>query len=398
MAKLPKTRAGTVPILHLPDRDRWQLTIYADGKRKRTYHETEAEAEKAWKDHCAHLKRFGTNAAQFSPEDLREFAEARRILPGVDLRDAASFYRHHHPEGSTAATVPEAVAAYLEHQGKKSLSRRHSDALKLHCETFALSHALRPVRSITGNEVLEWLQALRVEPRTARNYSGSLAAFFNWCERRGMVALSPAKSIHETDLPKPIPKAKGVLTVDQCAALMDFLAAHYPKYVPWHVLQLFAGIRRAEAGRMTWDMIDLEGKTIRLPGWIEGERIVKTGDDWVLHDLPANLWGWLAAFRGEGRIRVPGNETMERIRRDELPELRSPNLGGSSPNLGAIPAWPKNAMRHTFCTMLMSLHGDAAKVANWSRHTNASQLYKSYVARLVSREEAGRFCGIVPQS
>lgn len=53
-------------------------------------------------------------------------------------------------------------------------------------------------------------------------------------------------------------------------------------------------------------------------------------------------------------------------------------------------------MRHTFCTMLMSLHGDAAKVANWSRHTNASQLYKSYVARLVSREEAGRFIRIVP--
>jgi hypothetical protein len=29
--------------------------------------------------------------------------------------------------------------------------------------------------------------------------------------------------------------------------------------------------------------------------------------------------------------------------------------------------WPKNAMRHTFCTMLMSLHGDATKVANRSR-------------------------------
>lgn len=31
-----------------------------------------------------------------------------------------------------------------------------------------------------------------------------------------------------------------------------------------------------------------------------------------------------------------------------------------------------------------------------SRHTNASQLYRSYVARLVSREEAGRFCSILP--
>lgn len=53
-------------------------------------------------------------------------------------------------------------------------------------------------------------------------------------------------------------------------------------------------------------------------------------------------------------------------------------------------------MRHTFCTMLMSYHGDAAKVANWSRHTNARQLYKSYVAKLVSKAEAERFLAIAP--
>jgi integrase len=53
-------------------------------------------------------------------------------------------------------------------------------------------------------------------------------------------------------------------------------------------------------------------------------------------------------------------------------------------------------MRHTFCTMLMSLYGDAAKVATWSRHANASQLYRSYVAKLVSRDEAKRFTAILP--
>jgi hypothetical protein len=61
-----------------------------------------------------------------------------------------------------------------------------------------------------------------------------------------------------------------------------------------------------------------------------------------------------------------------------------------------IPQWPKNAMRHTFCTMLMSLHGDAAKVANWSRHTSPRELYQSYVARLVSKAEARRFLWILP--
>jgi integrase len=387
-AKGPKrpltNRSGKVPVKWVESRQRWQLSIHKDGKRTRTFHKTEEAAEKAWSTHCARLKRFGTDALHFSAEELREFAEARRIIPGVDLREAAQFFRHHHPDGAAETTIAEAVAAYLEHQSKKALSKRHMDALRLHCETFAQDLPTRSIRAIGGNDLLLWLQGLRCEPRTARNYAGSLASFFNWCERRGLVSRSPAKSIHETDMPRAIPKAKTVLTVDQCAKLMDFMAAHYPKYVPWHALQLFAGIRRAEVGRMTWDCLDLEAKTVTLFGFEDGKRIVKTGDDWVLHDLPASLWEWLREFPGKGKIRVPGNDTIERIRGEELPSI-------------GIPTWPKNAMRHTFCTMLMSLHGDAAKVANWSRHTNAAQLYKSYVAKLVSREEAGRFCGILPQ-
>jgi integrase len=165
--------------------------------------------------------------------------------------------------------------------------------------------------------------------------------------------------------------------------MMLYLEMERPKYIPWHALQLFAGIRRAEVGRLRWEWIDLDAKTITLPGWSEGKRVVKTGDDWALHDLPASLWQWLQAYPGTGKIRVPGNVTVEAMRQKDFPKL-------------GIPEWPQNAMRHTFCTMLMSLHGDAAKVANWSRHTNAAQLYRSYVAKLVSRDEAGRFCRIAP--
>jgi hypothetical protein len=85
------------------------------------------------------------------------------------------------------------------------------------------------------------------------------------------------------------------------------------------------------------------------------------------------------------KVRVPGNDTVKGWRSDDFPAI-------------GIPTWPKNAMRHTFCTMMMSAYGDAAKVATWSRHTNASQLYKSYVAKLVSREEAQRFTEILPNA
>jgi integrase len=380
----PKTRAGTVPIKFIPSRDRWQLTIHSHGKRTRTFYPSEASASEAWADHCRKKKRFGTDGEVLSPNETREFSEARRLIPGVDLRDVARFYLMHHPAGSMSSTVADAYADFIAAQESRGLSKRHLSGLRHHVGLFAESANTRQIRSITGNAVLDWLAGLPLDARTVSNYYGSLCNFFNWCERRGLVSSAPTASIHEGDLPRLRPKPKGVLSVDQCAAMMAWIDANAPKYAPWHALQLFAGIRRAEVGRMQWEWIDLEKQVITLPGWTEGgDRVVKTGDDWALHDLPANLWLWLAKYQDKGPVRVPGNDTVKGWRADDFPQI-------------GIPSWPQNAMRHTFCTMMMSLYGDAVKVATWSRHTNTAQLFKSYVAKLVSKEEAERFANIIP--
>jgi integrase len=385
MGKNDKTRLGTVPIKFRPERRKFELTLYSGGKRSRSLHDTQAEAEKAWASHLRQVKRFGIDGAQLSPDDARELVEARRIIPSVDLRDAARFYLLHHPEGAKRSTVTDAVAEFLAHQAGKRLAPRYLAGLSQRTGAFADVFGDVQVRSITGNVILDWLQGMPHDPRTVKNYSTSIATFFNWCQRRGIISVSPCASIQDSDLPKSAPKPKGVLSVDQCAAMMAWIDVHAPKYAPWHALQLFAGIRRAEVGRMQWEWIDLETRVITLPGWTEGgDRVVKTGDDWALHDLPANLWEWLAKHKDTGKVSVPGSKTVEAWRGTEFFKI-------------GIPKWPQNAMRHTFCTMMMSLHGDAAKVAMWSRHTNASQLYKGYVAKLVSREEAGRFVGILPR-
>lgn len=378
--------SANIPIVWLESRKRWQLTTHSNGKRTRSFYSEKAEAEKQWRAHCRRAKRFGTVADQYSPEEHWEFVEAKRIVPEVDLRDVASFYRHHHPEGAEMKTVSEAAEEFIAEKKTRKLSKRHFDALSKHVERFALTHGERQIRSITRNEVAEWLKAIPHDARTVSNHRVSLTNFFNWCRRWKLVQESPTEEINEMDLPTITPKPTGVLAVDQVAAMMEYLDLHEPKYAPWHALQIFAGIRRAEVGRMEWEWIDLKARTITLPGWTEdGQRIVKTGDDWVLHGLPKNLWKWLSKHRGEGRIAVPGNDTAERLRKDVFPKLKP-----------SIPTWPQNALRHTFCTMMMSFYGDAAKVANWSRHTNAKQLYKSYVAKLVSKADAKRFLGIEP--
>lgn len=381
----PKTRAGTVPIKFRPDRQKWEVTIHHNGKRSRKLYPSETAANKAWSRHCLAVKAHGDNAV--SAEEIREFLEARRIVSQKDLRDVARFYLEHHPKGAESILVSEAWERFKAEKETQGLSDRHLETLRYHVQRFVGDYGGLTVRAVSAAHIREHLLSLGLDARTVKNFRGSLANFFNWCKRRELCEVSPTDGIEDADLPAVRPKSKGVLSVDQSAAMMAHIEANHPELVAWHALQLFAGIRRAEVGRMTWDMIDLERETLTLPGWnADGDRIVKTGDDWVLHDLPANLWEWLRAYRGKDGMTIPTAE--------EIKELRTVTL----PKLFKLPKWPSNCLRHTFATMMMSLHGDAAKVATWSRHTNVAQLYRSYVAKLVSRDEAGRFVGIVPNS
>lgn len=391
--ELPKNQKGSVPIVWDESRQRFKLSVYTDGKKKRTFYRDKESAEKAWTAHVRRVERHGKRSALYDAAAQREYEEAKRIVSEVDLREVARFYRSHHPEDAVNITVSKAMTLFQEQKESQKLSAAHSKRLKAHLDRFALTHGERLMREVTGNQALEWLQELAKEfdPRTVWNYYDSLSNFFNWAKRRKHTEKAPTSEIHESDLPVVPTKSKGVLTVGQAAAMMAWLGEHRAHFVPWHALQLFAGIRNAEVARMQWEWIDLKRRVITLPGWVndnggEAKRIVKTGDDWVLHGLPENLWLWLEKYKDKGAVRAPSGDAIKRMRNVRF--LKLPNH--------PIPAWPQNAMRHTFCTMMISLHSDAAKVANWSRHTNPRQLYKSYVAKLVSKEEAEEFFAIVP--
>lgn len=112
-AKIPTTRNGTVPVTFIESRNHWQLTRWVEGKKRRTYHLSKKDALDEWKSHCRRVKRFGTDSGSYSQSDHKEFSEAKRILPDVDLREAARFYLNHHPEGIKEITISDAVEQFL---------------------------------------------------------------------------------------------------------------------------------------------------------------------------------------------------------------------------------------------------------------------------------------------
>lgn len=382
-------RSGNIPVRWNEQRERWELSFFSDGKRQRKYFREEKQAQEEWQRVCSIAEKHGITASSYSTADHREFLEAKRIVDGLDLRDVARAYVQNFHIPGKALVFTDAVEEFLAAKQQRKIAPRYLAMLKSHLKHFAGHFAEHSVNAIPSNQILQWLLALRLEPLTVKNYYVSLSVFFNWCQRRKLVANAPTKDIALDDLPIIPKKAKGTLTLEQTRGMLGWLEQHRPHFVAWHIVQLFAGLRNGEASRFHSDFIDFEERSIKLPGWVfedngEAKRMTKTKDAWALHGLPDNLWPWLEKYRFKGPIRAPANAALMRMRK-AFRELEPP-----------ISPWPDNAMRHTFCTMLISLHQDAAKVATWSRHTNARQLFDSYVTSLVSPSVAQRYCEILP--
>ena len=395
--RVRKNRVGEVPVKWDAMRQRWMLSFFSGGKRYRRFFEKKDEAENEWTNISSRAEKYGQQAVAYSPANHAEFMEAKRIVNGRDLRDVARAYMAHCQNAGDGKTIASAFAEYFDAKKTRGVSKRHIDGIRYHVGRFAAAFGKIPLAEVSGESVLAWLTKLKTDegkvphPVTVANYRALIGGFFNWCARRRFIARSPTSDIAAEDLPVRPSAPKGVLTVAQCAAMMQWVESHEARFVPWFALQLFAGIRNAEAGRLTWENIDLSRRVLVLEGWRydahggEARRIIKTGDDWALHGLPECLWAWLAAYEGKDAIEPPCNKVLAKMRTAFAEEIEP-----------CIAPWPKNALRHTFCTMLMSLYGDANLVATWSRHTNAHQLFSAYVAKLVTKAEAQRFCEIMP--
>jgi hypothetical protein len=376
--KIPVTQKGTVPVKWVESRQRWQVATYVDGRQRRRFFREEAAAVRCWVEHLRTIGRFGKHAAAFDAKAQREYDEARRLAGGKDLRDVAREWAS--VFSARSVSMASAVDSFLEAQSKRKLAADWLRRLRKVLEAFCAVHGAKNLAAVSSGDVLDWLLSLKLAPKTLSNRRRLLGAFFSWCDRRGLCA-SPVRKVTADDLPAIPSEPKEILSVEQCAALMSHLERAHPGWVVWFALKLFAGWRNSEASRFRPEWSDCQEKVLVLPGWTDGELMSKTGDPWRLEGLPDNLFGWLARYR-EGQC-APSEREFGLLRRNELPDI-------------GIPAWPHNACRHTFCTMLISLHGDAGKVANWSRHTSPATLYKHYCTKLVPRAEAVRYCAILP--
>ena len=224
-----------------------------------------------------------------------EYTEARKILDGHSLTDAARFFIRHHGQGLEGKLVADAVGTFKAEKRAERRSELYLEDLRYRLGNFAKAFNVE-VRQLTPADVRDFLGELKFSARSYNNHRRALQTFFRFCQAHGWLS-------KETDLLEGIGKRKAPVDIEvfTAAELRKILHAATPK------AQLVSRYKRSRAyaprnysgsrGR-TWNGARASLKLQRAKprrhsgGSFPSRRISRNG--WLMHRELA---------KGSGRIR-----------------------------------------------------------------------------------------------
>lgn len=357
----------------------WQRVV--NGKRVRTFFATLEEAI-AWKRKAEfEMKNNGAHAKEiFGGDEQREYVAAKKICAGeISVVDACLFWRENkYLRATKQASVDEVIEKVLEIDERKNTTPEYSATLRTAYKKFSARFGSRKIATIREKEIIEWLLSLNYSALTLRTLAVKVSMLFRVAKTLNYITVVP--EIPRALLPKVQPKPVLVYTAKETETILRFVYTHHPEYLAYFALRFFCGLRHTETAKMRWEWIDEKRRRIVVPA-----EICKTRDNWVLQypTLPETVFLWLAV--------VPQKEKTGKVRSPFLSALILRELNEALP----FP-WKRNATRHTFCTMHISLYESAEKTGLLLRHKGASMMYRHYLASLVPKEEAEAYFNLRP--
>jgi integrase len=299
-----------------------------------------------------------------------EYAQARDLLDGVPLLDAARFYARHHGKGIKRVEVAAAVSEMLERKKQKGVSDVYLRDLRYRLARFAQAFNCS-LGAIAPDDVASFFFHLGLSPRSHNNFLRTLRTFFSFAQKHDWLSkeadlLSRVEMRHERRVPVDIFSHK------EAAAL---LKAASPLLAPCIALSAFAGLRTEEVLRLEW--ADLS----RRPGFIEvAAHKAKTATRRIV-PISDNLARWLAL----------APRTHERV----WPHTRDRYFACLSLAARVLhDKWPRNVLRHSFISYRLAEIQDVNRVA--LEAGNSPQMIFRHYRELCTPEEARSWFAIAP--
>lgn len=394
-----------------------------EGKRTRKYFEKLSDAELFSEQGKIQMANSGIAVAGLSEEDKRAYLDAKKILKPFDISvlDAVKEYIEARQKlAPYKKTISQSVklvekyceavsdskkcfdvyGEYLDNLRAQGLSIRHIDSQEHRLKRFmAFIGANTPVMLADPKKIEKWIFNLKscefVEDKTApvrangtrpkimkegkelssvktrNNYRTALLAFFSYCKRKGYVKDNP---IEKTIPIKEVQKEPEIFTVKELKNILS-ISPEGSDIRAYLAIAGFAGLRLAEAERLTWDKIDLSDKCITLDA-----SMVKTSRRRIVY-MSDNLIQWLLPYS----LKM---NTKEKVLK---PDFQS-RFDAFKKTNGIL--WKHNALRHSAASYYLALIGDEYKTALQMGH-NVSVLRTNYKG-LVKEKDAIAYFAICP--
>lgn len=370
--KLKPIRRGKRWCLNIP------AVIAAEGKRQRLFFKTENDAERV----AAPLReklRLGEAATILAPHRARIAERAFRILgdrPPEELLSAAQSWVDSRDIEKNSVSFKQAVEFFCEARSHRT-AKYLGDYRRYPTRFSSIAEKLLP--RITSNELEKNLLPL---PPVARNATlDRLGVLFNYGIKRGWLVKNPVERIDRSHTPPP---PIHTLAAKQIRRLFVKTIRLQPDLVPMLAIEFFAGIRPAEATKISWADFDFdEGAGIlTVPAHAAKTRRAR---HIALHPACRAWIDWHLKRNSKtsGTLCQLGEVTLRR----RLREIRA---------AAKIVPWPQDCARHTFASATLAAGWrDIGGLCLDLGHTSQAMLHKHY-HRALRRGPAEAIFAVLP--
>ena len=359
------------------------LDLRAFGKR-RLFFKTRSEADAECLRQKTLLERHSREAIGLSQREMSDFITAKDTLAkyGKTINDAvASVVDHEQRIRRCNVTIGQLVDELIEAKRRDGKAPRYLESLRGYLGRFGQEFGGRPIAAVTPEELDTWLRDLPYSPKSRLNYRQNIGVLFSYAKRRRMIDSNP---VEFTARPKLIDKAPEIFTVEELRALLDAALSMEPDVVPMLAIGAFAGLRDSEIRQLEWNEVNLPR------GFIEVKAVKAKSARRRLVSIQPNLAVWLQPYSDLTGAVVPRGNSQSSSCRDAARTklLRVRKTAG-------IIRWPKNGLRHSFCSYRLAATSNAHLVASELGHTTSHLVYQHY-REVVTPEEAERYWQIAP--
>lgn len=328
----------------------WELSWREAGKRRSTSRANKEDAQALADEIATKLAKGEIRQRILTGSALQEYEQALAICSEAEcsLLDAARLLKAH-KRPPQRRTLNEVRIEFLASKSKRS--KRHFESLTNDTKFLTDKFGPRPILDLHVSELSEWLVSMAVEPRTKQNRWANVRTMFRWARRIGYLPdiqteidrMDPA--LWATESREDWTEDDGfgevrLLTPDQLRALFKSLPE---RLIPVLALGAFAGVRRSEASRLHWRMVQ--------EGHIEVPRIIarKKKKRRMAPYLPA-CSAWLEPCRQREGLIIPHNDRFNQVT-------------AIAKSIGIDP-WPQNVLRHSFISYRLAITMNAHQVAH----------------------------------